>query len=593
MELAIPIGALGGLYYISDKSKKKKENFEGNSSRNNNNNPEYPGEIPKNYPVSTDEELRDTSVNRYPKSNQRTDKYFSKNVSYDTSINNQSNTREINSLSGNVLNTEEFKHNNMVPYFGAKIRGRTADSHVHEQILDNMVGAGSQSVEKKENAPMFKPEENMQYSHGAPNMNNFYQSRVNASNRMANVKPWEEVQVGPGLAEGFSSTGSGGFNSGLNARDTYKPKDVNDLRVKTNPKTSYELSSHEGPANYYNKSSSNTNTIGKVEKYLPDTYYENGPERYFTTTGIEQRPTARGLNDNKKLENMNNVGFYSGTQSTNGPYREPAPQTYKASDKCDQEKQGYLMKQRNYTGDPREGDYGLNSIKLGKTNRDCNPQYTVFNGIKKTVGALFAPITDIMRPSRKEDIVENFRVYGNPSDSTHSGFIEGTYQSPNVTNRDMNLGNEEYFGNIQKQNIHSTNNTKHQVTEQQRETTSVPYGGIAGSAESSGQTSYYSNYNQTNNETKENMVYSRTNLGNASQFNNSINMSISKQDSLESSREFVPSGAPQMLPPSTSHIGITNISHEANNFQSVDRMQPDILDAFKKNPYTHSLHSTA
>ena len=590
MELAIPIAALGGLYYISDKSKKNnKECFENNSLQKNQ--LEYPNEIVRNYPVVTDEELRNTTVNTYPKSNQRTDKYFSKGVSYDSSINEKAKSGEFNSLSGNVMNTEEFKHNNMVPFFGSKIRGRTADSHVHEQILDNMVGSGSQTIEKRENAPMFKPEDNIQYSHGAPNMNNFYQSRVNPSNRMANVKPWQEVQVGPGINEGFTSGGSGGYNSGLMARETYKPKGVDELRVKTNPKTSFELSNHQGPATYYNKNSSNTNSIGKVEKYLPDTYYENGPERYFTTTGIEQRPTARGLNDNKKLETMNNMGFYKGTQSTNGPYREPAPQTYKASNKCDAEKQSYLVKQRNYTGDPREGDYGLNSIKLGKTNRDCNPQYTVFNGIKKTVGALFAPITDIVRPSKKEDIIENYRVYGNPADAVHSGFIEGTYQSPNVTNRDMNINNEEYFGNIQKQKIHSINNTKHQLANQQRETTTTPYSGIAGSAEVSGQTSYYANYNQTNNETKENMIYSRTNLGNAAQFNNSINMSISKQDCLESTREFIPSGAPQMLPPSTSQIGTTNISHDLSDNQTNDRMQPDILDAFKKNPYTHSLHS--
>jgi len=593
MELAIPIAALGGLYYVSDKSKKAKEGFNGNNSRTNPGDKlDSPEEITQNYPVVTDEELRKTSTNAYPLSNQRTDKYFSKGVSYDSSINDKSKITQVNSLSGKQMDTTEFKHNNMVPYFGAKIRGRNTNSNVHEQILDNMVGSGSQAIEKRENAPMFKPEDNIQYANGAPNMNNFFQSRVNPSNKMANVKPWEEIQVGPGLGEGFTSGGSGGFNSALSARDSYKPKGVNELRVKTNPKTSFELSSHEGPASYYNKSSATTKSIGKVEKYLPDTYFESGPERYFTTTGIEQRPTVRSLNDSKTLETIDNMGFYSGTQSTNGPHRESAPQTYKASDKCDAEKQGFLVKQRNNTGAPREGDYGLNSIKLGKTNRDCNPQYTVFNGIKKTVGALFAPFAGVLRPSRKADLVENYRVYGNPSDSTHSGFVDGTDQSPNVTNRDMNISKEEYFGNIQKQNIHSVNNANHQVSEQQRETTTAPYSGIAGSSEASGQTSYYADYNQSNNESKENMVYARTNIGNASQFNNSINMSIGRPDSLESTREFVPSGAPQMLPPSTSHIGTTTISHDANSSLNVDRMQPDILDAFKKNPYTHSLHST-
>ena len=32
---------------------------------------------------------------------------------------------------------------------------------------------------------------------------------------------------------------------------------------------------------------------GKVEKYRPDTFYLNSPDRWFTTTGAEKRPTTR------------------------------------------------------------------------------------------------------------------------------------------------------------------------------------------------------------------------------------------------------------------------------------------------------------
>ena len=599
MELAIPIAALGSLYYISDKCKQvfaSKDGFRNNGGAGGGpgtDDLEAPDEITKNYPVSTDEELRNTSVNAYRNPNQRTDKYFSKGVAHDSSINDKKTSTPINSLTGNRVDTTEFKHNNMVPFFGAKVRGRTAESQTSEQILDNMVGGGSQTIEKTETAPMFKPEDNMQYSNGAPNMNNFYQSRVNSSNRMANVKPWEEVQVGPGLGgDGFSAAGSGGFNSGVASRDAYKPKTVDEMRVKTNPKTTFELSSHEGPASYYNKSSATTKSIGKVEKYLPDTYFESGPERYFTTTGAEKKPTARGLTANKRLETQDSVGFYSGTHQTSGPSREPAAQNYKPSDKCDEEKQGYMIKQRNFTGAPREGDYGLKSINLGKTNRDCNPQYTVFNGIKRTVGVLFAPITDVMRPSKKEDIVQNYREYGNPISAHNSGFVEGTQQSPDVTNRDMNVDKEEYFGNIQKQNVASVNNAKYQLANQQRETTNTSYSGVAGSAESSAHTSSYANYNQTNNDTKEDLLYARTNVGGAAQFNNSINLSISKQDQdRESGRGFVPTSVPQMLPPSANHIGTTSISNSDDSNINMDRMQPDILDAFKKNPYTHSVNS--
>tara|TARA_B100001063_G_scaffold244151_3_gene276290 strand:- start:3455 stop:5263 length:1809 start_codon:yes stop_codon:yes gene_type:complete len=601
MEFLIPIGALTGLYYISNDSSESENNNEGFSNFNNKEKKddglENPDEITSNYPVATDEELRNNSVNRYPRSIQRTDKYFSKNVSNDKNINHGQvrNTNNIQSLSGNVIKNNEFKHNNMVPFFGSKIRGNTLDYKANESILDNMVGSGSQTIEKKENAPLFKPTDNIQYANGAPNMNDFFQSRVNQSNKISNVKPWKEQQVAPGLkaSNDIGDNSNPGYNSGLYARNTYEPKNVDDLRVKTNPKISFELKNHEGPASYYIK---NPNIGGgKMEKNRPETTWNLGSERYFTTTGVEKKPTVRSMNDNIKLETINEMGFYNGTQSTNGPYREHAPVNYRPSDKCDAEKNKYLIKQRNYTGDPREGDYGLNSIKLGKTNRDCNPQYTLFSGVKGTIGALFAPIVDVMRPSKKEDIVDNYRVFGNATNTTYSGFNENTEQSPNVTNRDMNINNEEYFGSIQKQHIHSVNNIKHQINNQQRETTTTPYSGVAGgSGVSNAHTSYTANYNQTNNETKEYLNYSRINPGNAAQFNNKISMTIGKSDNDRcNNRSFVPSNVPQMLPPSYHHMGVGNVgTKEIVDNSGINRMQPDILDAFKKNPYTHSIHST-
>ena len=69
-----------------------------------------------------------------------------------------------------------------------------------------------------------------------PNQNDFYQSRVKPSMKIANVKPWEEVRVGPGLDQGYGSQGTLGFNSGMEAREKWIDRGVDELRVKTNPK---------------------------------------------------------------------------------------------------------------------------------------------------------------------------------------------------------------------------------------------------------------------------------------------------------------------------------------------------------------------
>ena len=49
----------------------------------------------------------------------------------------------------------------MVPFYGAKIRGQTYNNNSSESVLDNMIGAGSQVMSKVEQAPLFKPENNI------------------------------------------------------------------------------------------------------------------------------------------------------------------------------------------------------------------------------------------------------------------------------------------------------------------------------------------------------------------------------------------------------------------------------------------------
>lgn len=121
--------------------------------------------------------------------------------------------QDIYSLTGDYLDSSNFKHNNMIPFYGAKIKGQLYDANIAESILDNMAGTGSQVIKKIEQAPLFKPQENMQWANGAPNMSDFYQSRVNPGMKISNVKPFDSEYVGPGLNKGYTSEGSGGYNS--------------------------------------------------------------------------------------------------------------------------------------------------------------------------------------------------------------------------------------------------------------------------------------------------------------------------------------------------------------------------------------------
>ena len=102
------------------------------------------------------------------KVDQTTDKIFKPGL-------NVENTNDISTelLTGENVDISHFSHNNMVPYFGSKIPNVPSLNN-SGMILDHKNGNGSQMINKKEQAPLFEPKKNMQWTHGTPNMNDFF-----------------------------------------------------------------------------------------------------------------------------------------------------------------------------------------------------------------------------------------------------------------------------------------------------------------------------------------------------------------------------------------------------------------------------------
>jgi hypothetical protein len=295
-ELLIPVVALAGAAVLSSMDKKRdlvtsRENFTG-----------YIGQLQSVSASQTDPSVPISSLdntNIPPSQNQSirgqasqvyTDKYF--NPETNNSLPSIDHSRVQIGLTGEPINTSNFRHNNMQPFFGGKIKGAGPNEDAHEGILDNMQGTGSQHFKKDEIAPLFKPEENMSWQNGAPNNTDFYMSRMNAPTAMNNVTLWDQQRVGPGLNQGYTTDGTGGFNAGLTGRDLHRPKNVDELRVDNNPRQTFEYKNPQGPATSGVK---NQGFLGRIEKRLPEKYFASGPERWLTTTGNEIKPTNRSV----------------------------------------------------------------------------------------------------------------------------------------------------------------------------------------------------------------------------------------------------------------------------------------------------------
>ena len=158
MELAIPLVALGSLYIVSNQKKEPKSVNEGFLPNTNVPDVNYPEQVSKN---GSDTELSSklATMNKYDGPSVYTDKYFNpyaKGSLVKESVN--ANTNQYKSLSGDSVGSNYFEHNNMMPFFGGKIRSKI-DPNSNEAIMDNYLGSGSQAIAKSEQAPLFAPNE--------------------------------------------------------------------------------------------------------------------------------------------------------------------------------------------------------------------------------------------------------------------------------------------------------------------------------------------------------------------------------------------------------------------------------------------------
>lgn len=592
-EIAIPLLALGGLYIASNKEKKghkiPMEGFKNNNIKNMQYSYPSMNEQPViNYPTTAP--VNNSNVSRFANANQATDKYFNEKTYENIGV--SQGTQQSYSLSGKPIDKTDFKHNNMVPFFGAKIRGATVDAKVSESILDNLQGQGSQYNRKEEMAPLFQPHANLQFANGAPNMSDFMQSRVNPGMNMANVKPWEEIHVAPALNQGYGTQGSLGFNSGMEARNLWRDKTVDELRVDTNPKLTFGLQGHQGPAGSVVKTQTAPEMYPRVEKNLPDSYFALGPEKWFTTTGLEKGPRVHSE------EMLNDVNRTSTTTEYFGVVNDY--EAGYAKGEYEESKRSVLPAhpvKAAYAGGmslAADGDYGIKGYNSLPNNRSTTKAAMEFGGISGLVKAITLPLFDILRPSRKDNAIGNGRPTGNAGSTVSTGIIYNPADRTKTTIREMTESNLDCNHlNVENQNNGGYLTAQYQPVSMQRDTTNLSYTGVAMPGGHEASMSYDAAYMQHNNVNKTSL--NRPNQGGTQMFNQQDNISIQRRDAdRDNNRLWVPnSNVNKAIPSKDTHGKIGSSSYINETANSLERMNPDILSAFKSNPYTQSLQSWA
>lgn len=580
MELAIPLVALGSLYIVSNQKKNPKPAQEGFLPNTNIPDKNYPELVSKSG-SETEITAKLTTMNKYDGKSVYTDKYFNPYAEGSLVKENVGSDRtQYKSLNGENVDSAYFEHNNMMPFFGGKIRSKV-DPVSNEAIMDNYLGSGSQTIIKSEQAPLFAPNEKIQWANGAPNMNDFYQSRVNPSMRMANVKPFEEVKVGPGLGLGYGAEGAGGYNAGNGLRESWMPKSVDELRTANKQKASEMMQlGHEGPSK---SRITNVGILGAFQKNRPETAFEWGHDRLFTTTGASKGQTLHSIPVERHVVRPETTVDYGGVaQSVHA--QQAMPGEVLPSHRIELGPTQLGVANAVGRGYGTDSDYGMKSTQVYANNRSSNTQDDYFGAVGSSIGAVVAPLLEIMRPSRKENVTGNMRVYGDAKTAVSQSYLYNPNDAPAPTMRETTENSLNHWNVNRGQSNNAYLSTGVQSTPQHRDTTHQSHTGGAGYI-NSGIRTYDAELGYKPSTLKADTINGRFGNSNTNLFNNNINYNGKPKDfDMINNREVMPK-MPYVSQTTEMFGTYQQKSQSSGSNINMERNTPDLYDVLKQNPY--------
>ena len=323
----------------------------------------------------------------------------------------------ISPLSGEKIHSSEFKHNNMQPFFGGRIRQNT-DPNVNKPILDAYNGSDSLGLKKVEVETMFSSMKPFGNPHGNESNVSFIQSRMEmpATASRNGEKPFEPIRSAPAIGEKGGTLGKGGFHQ-FEVNEIMRPKTTNEIRVATDPQETYMKPVIPG-AHFIGLPSEDT---GDICKYRPERYYEDPTgSRYFTTTGDVIKESVRPvqiLQHTTRPETTQEYGGPAKSQDFNpsyvsGSYRSPMTQQYADSGYRNVNLEGYMPSSNI---DNENSDYGKHSYTPLPNERSLTEERNIGLNLKPSdTGNVSIHFQDNARPTRRSETIGNIRTAGSP-----------------------------------------------------------------------------------------------------------------------------------------------------------------------------------
>ena len=318
----------------------------------------------------------------------------------------------LSGLSGQTIQSSDFKHNNMQPFFGGSVK-QNMTATANTSRLDAFTGAGTTQIQKREQSPLF----NYNVPFGQPFGNepnaDFIKSRIVDPSRRNNEKPFEATRVGSGVGEKFGMTGKGGFQQiEINEIMKQAMPTTDKLRVADKPKLSYN--NQVIPGSHFVTSAALDS--GEVRKYRPDTFFLNETgERNGVATSEVSKESTRPMQIIKHTTRTDTSEELYGTPASQdahqsyvaGDYRTPMTQQYAGA--------GYRNNDASSYGAGPKDDFGAQSYEIRPNERSQTQDRVMgLNLVPADSGQVPVHYNDDARPTRRGETVGNIRQTGTP-----------------------------------------------------------------------------------------------------------------------------------------------------------------------------------
>lgn len=347
--------------------------------------------------------------------------------------------QEVSLLSGQVLNKE---HSNMVPFFGSNVK-QNMEMFTNESKLDNYSGNTSTFIHKKEPLPLF--DQVTQNIYGSPLLTDHIDtSRYIASSYKQNEKPFYEEKVAAPIA--------GTLNNALN---NVKQPTIDSLRTLSNQQVTYEGRTKAGQLG------SVRGVEGNVAKNRPETAFELGPSRLFTTTGAITANKSENNYENMQLTSRQNQNIeYYGVAKSDSLNQGPRLSSVDNTNELDFTSFFQKPKNNQLSSDTQRNlstvttnkvnDYGKYSINLPELERDTTNDSQTLNVNKSSVGHQIG-VQDSVKGTIKETLLGKHDNSGNirTNVKNNSGDTGITNFQTKTTNKETLIDNN-YNGHVNK-----------------------------------------------------------------------------------------------------------------------------------------------